>query len=340
MKSERKEAADIVRRLDDAATRAKRGRGLDALKDWDTAEFDGFSTRSSSGLEQLRHWDDAPTSQVIPLTPLPLKDVPAIGPAPSLTATKLASSETETEAKRDLYQAEMPTTAPFIQPAISPVSPPTIISHPTVTSQTTPTSQKQQAALSGPAVAASFSDRGMVSPLKAERLQTRQEPSSGPAATSSLKKHAVGMLQNQAAAPGISSTVKPTAEGAAAPAVRLTGAMGAALVRHAAITQPRLNTLASSSADGRSKNRPVSGPRSYEGSREPKLVTKPQPDRPVLQVKADEAADFTPAQRAGINAGITIGTGLALAAVTVWLLVWFVSQSMSMVMDSLRAFVQ
>ena len=220
MKSERKEAADIVRRLDDAATRAKRGRGLDALKDWDTAEFDGFSTRSSSGLEQLRHWDDAPTSQVIPLTPLPLKDVPAIGPAPSLTATKLASSETETEAKRDLYQAEMPATAPFIQPAIYPVSPPTIISHPTVTSQTTPTSQKQQAALSAPAVAASFSDRGMVSPLKAERLQTRQEPSSGPAATSSLKKHAVGMLQNQAAAPGISSTVKPTAEGAAAPAVR------------------------------------------------------------------------------------------------------------------------
>ena len=334
MKSERKEAADIVRRLDDAATRAKRGRGLDALKDWDTAEFDGFSTRSSSGLEQLRHWDDTPTSQVIPLTPLPLKDVPAIGPAPSLTATKLTSSETDAEAKRDLYQAEMPTTTPLIQPVISSVSPPTVIS------QTTLSPQKQQAALSVSAVATSFSDRGMVSPFKAERLQTRQEPPSGPAATSSLKKHSVGMLQNQAAAPGISSTVKSTPEGTAAPAVRLTGAMGAALVRHAAITQPRLNTLASSSADGRSKNRPVSGPRSYEGSREPKLVTKPQSDRPVLQVKADDAADFTPAQRAGINAGITIGTGLALAAVTVWLLVWFVSQSMSMVMDSLRAFVQ
>lgn len=334
MKSERKEAADIVRRLDDAATRAKRGRGLDALKDWDTAEFDGFATRSSSGLEQLRHWDDAPpTSQVIPLTPLPLKDVPAIGPTPALTATKLTPSETNAEAKRDLYRVEMPT--PVIQPAISPVSPPIVMS------PAPPPLQKQQ--ISSPAASvgeASFSDRGIVPPLKAKPPQARSEPLSGAATSPALKKHSAGTLQGPAAVLGTSPAIKSTPEGSAAPAVRLTGAMGAALVRNAAITQPRLNSLSTLSADERSRNRPVSGPRSYETSQEPKLKAKPQPDRPVFHVKADEAADFTPAQRAGINAGITIGTGLALAAVTVWLLVWFVSQSMSMVMDSLRAFVQ
>lgn len=323
MKSERKEAADIVRRLDDAATRAKRGRGLDALKDWDTAEFDGFSTRSSSGLEQLRHWDDVPTSQVIPLTPLPLKDVPEIGPTPSLTATKLSLSEAEK--KQDLYQAEMTTATPLIQPAISPVSPPIVVSQPTSSLQ-----KRQVEFSAAPALGSSFSDRSTAPSLKANMPQTRQEPLAGMATAPSLKKHPAGALQSPAVTPGISSTTKSTSEGSAVPTVRLTGAMGAALIRNTVITQPRLNTLSS----------PNSAPRSYEGPREPKLKTKPQPDRPVLQVKADEGEDFTPAQRAGINAGITIGTGLALAAVTVWLLVWFVSQSMSMVMDSLRAFVQ
>lgn len=336
MKSERKEAADIVRRLDDAATRAKRGRGLDALKDWDTAEFDGFSTRSSSGLEQLRHWDDAPTSQVIPLTPLPLKDVPAIGPTPSLTATKLTSSETGVEVKPDSHWAEMPAT-PLIQPVTSPVLPPIVVS------PATSSIPKQQ--ISSPAASAggaSLSDRGIGAPPKAELPQARPESRSDTAISPSLRKHSAGALQSPAATSGISSAVKSISEGSAAPAVRLTGAMGAALIRNAAVTQPRLNTLSapSAGAEGRSMYRPVSGPRSYERSQEPKLKAKPQPDRPVLQVKADEEADFTPAQRAGINAGITIGTGLALAAVTVWLLVWFVSQSMSMVMDSLRAFVQ
>jgi len=332
MKSERKEAADIVRRLDDAATRAKRGRGLDALKDWDTAEFDGFSTRSSSGLEQLRHWDDAPTSQVIPLTPLPLKDVPAIGPTPSLTATKLTSPETGVEAKPDSHWAGMPAT-PLIQPVTSPVLPPIVVS------PATSSIPKQQ--ISSPAASAG-SDHGIGAPPKAELPQARPEPRSDTGISPSLKKHSAGALQSPAATSGSSSAVKSTSEGSAAPAVRLTGAMGAALIRNAAVTQPRLNTLSSPSAGvgGRSMYRPVSGPRSYERSQEPKLKAKPQPDRPVLQVKADEEADFTPAQRAGINAGITIGTGLALAAVTVWLLVWFVSQSMSMVMDSLRAFVQ
>lgn len=339
MKSERKEAAEIVRRLDDAATRAKRGRGLDALRDWDTAEFDGLATRSSSGLEQLRHWDDAPTSQVIPLAPLPLKDVPGISSAPpSLTATNPTPSETVLEVKRDLYQAEISTiTTPLIQPAAPPVSSPIVISPPT---SSLPTQQISLSVASD--VDASFSDQRIVSSFKAEPLQARQEASPATVISPSLKKQpnlGTGPLQSPAA-PGISSAVKSTSEGSATPAVRLTGAMGAALIRNAAITQPRLNTFSSPSSDGRSKNRTVSGPRSYEGSREPKLMTKPQADRPALHVKADDAADFTPAQRAGINAGITIGTGLALAAITVWLLVWFVSQSMSMVMDSLRAFVQ
>ncbi len=328
MKSERKEAADIVRRLDDAALRAKRGRGLDALKDWDTAEFDGFSTRPSSGLEQLRHWDDAPTSQVIPLTPLPLKDVPGIGPTPPLTATRSIPSETPPPVKGDLYQAEIPTAAaPLIQPAALPVSPPVAISQVTSSSQTAqPTISSPPVDLGSPA-----QDRG--ASLKAEPAQIRREPlrNSVPATASSLKKQP--SLKTGTVQTPHHPAVKLTSDGPVAPAVRLTGAMGIALTRNSTLTQPRLNTLSAASGYG-------SAPRSYEGSREPKLVTKPQPDRPVLKVKPDEAEDFTPAQRAGINAGITIGTGLALAAVTIWLLVWFVSQSMSMVMDSLRAFVQ
>lgn len=329
MKSERKEAAEIVRRLDDAALRAKRGRGLDALKEWDTAEFDGFSTRSASGLEQLRHWDEVPTSQVIPLTPLPLKDVPGIEAAPDvMTAPRPTTSEAR--AKGDLYAAEMPTAAPLIQPAAPPVAPPVAISQATASPQVPPTLSPS------PLMNLDSTPRG--TSLKTEPA-IRRDPLRGGAPSSLTTQPTLG-------AGAIQNSVAPTmkslpAEGAGAPAVRLTATMGVALTRNSALTQPRLSTLSTVHGfDGQSKNRPGSAPRSYEGSREPKLVTKPQAHRPVLKVKPDEAEDFTPAQRAGINAGITIGTGLALAAVTVWLLVWFVSQSMSMVMDSLRAFVQ
>ena len=333
MKSERKEAAEIVRRLDDAALRAKRGRGLDALKDWDTAEFDGFSTRSASGLEQLRHWDDVPTSQVIPLTPLPLKDVPGIGAAaPPLTATKPTSSEMPPPAKGDLYAAEMPTAAaPLIQPAAPPVALPIAISQSTTSaSQVQPTLSPLLAKDPG---AAGSRD----APLQIASVQNRQDPLRNPAMPSLKKQPTLGAVAPE---DSNAAVIKSTpADGPVAPAVRLTGAMGIALTRNSPLTQPRLSTLSAASGYAtRPKDRP--GPRSYDGSREPKLMAKPQPDRPLLKVKPEEAEDFTPAQRAGINAGITIGTGLALAAVTVWLLVWFVSQSMSMVMDSLRAFVQ